>query len=273
MKLAGKVALITGGGTGIGAAIAQRFVAEGAKVCITGRREELLEEAARTLPAGTVRTCVGDVSRDEEARRMVDTAVAFGGRLDVLVNNAAVSVKGSIGDIDSAVWRSILEVNLTGPFLLMKFSLDHLIRTGAGSIINVASLGGLRCNAGSPAYDASKAGLIMLTQQVALEYGKHNLRCNAVCPGHVRTPMSERSLGKTAERLGISVEEMMALATGDIPLGRNAQASELASVCSFLASDDASFMTGAVLVVDGGVSVVDAGRVTVTKALREHGII
>jgi NAD(P)-dependent dehydrogenase (short-subunit alcohol dehydrogenase family) len=273
MKLKGKVALITGGGTGIGAAVARRFVAEGARVCITGRRQEALDGTARTLAAGMVATCVGDVSRDEDAERMVAAALAFGGKLDVLVNNAAISIKGSITEIDSATWRSVLEVNLTGPFLLMKLSMPHLIKGGAGSIINICSIGALRCNIRSPAYDTSKAGLIMLTQQVAMEYGKYNVRCNAVCPGHVRTPMSERSLGRNAQQLQISLEEMMNIATSGIPLGRKAEPSELAGICAFLASDDASFITGAVLVADGGVSVVDAARLLVTKALAEKGII
>jgi NAD(P)-dependent dehydrogenase (short-subunit alcohol dehydrogenase family) len=273
MKLEGKVALITGGGTGIGAAIAERFVSEGARVCITGRRQDALDETARTLPEGKVVACAGDVSKDEDAERMVATTLAFGGKLDVLINNAAINIKGSITDIDSAAWRSILEVNLTGPFLLMRLSMPHLIKSGAGSIINVSSLGGIRCNAMSPAYDASKAGLIQLTQQVAMEYGKHGVRCNVVCPGHVRTPLSERSLGRNAQQLGISRDEMMKIATEGIPLGRSADPSELAGICVFLASDDASFMTGAVLVADGGVAVVDASRLAVTRALAEKGII
>ncbi|MCR4394982.1 MAG: SDR family oxidoreductase, partial [Dehalococcoidales bacterium] len=152
--------LITGGGTGIGAAIAERFVAEGARVCITGRRQELLDQVARSLPEGSVFTCAGDVANFDDARKMVETAFNLENRLDILVNNAGIDPPGSIVEMDPALWRRVVETNLTGPFLLMKAALPHMIKARNGSIINISSLAGLRCIPAMPAYCSTKAGLI-----------------------------------------------------------------------------------------------------------------
>ena len=203
MMLEGKVALITGGGAGIGVAIAQRFVAEGAKVCISGRRQEKLDEVARSLPKGTVATVAGDVTVYEEAQRMVDAAVEFGGKLDVLVNNAGIDQGGLIVDLDPKVWHDVIETNLTGPFYLMKFAIPHMVKNGGGSIINMASLAGVRCLPNMAAYCSAKAGLIMLTQQAALDYGRAKIRCNAVLPGPVRTEMVENSMIPMAQAMGV----------------------------------------------------------------------
>jgi meso-butanediol dehydrogenase / (S,S)-butanediol dehydrogenase / diacetyl reductase len=269
MNLDGKVALVTGGGTGIGEAVARRFVADGAKVCITGRRVELLEEVARTLPAGTVATCAGNVADEGDVERMVATALSLGGGLDVLVNNAGINPRGSITDLEPATWRNVLEVNVTGPFLLMRAAIPHMMERGRGSIINISSLGGVRCLPGMPAYNTSKAALIMLTQQAALDYGPHNIRCNAVCPGAVRTHMMEGALHRFAEGLNTDDERMFSLASSDIPLRRTGEPHEISGICSYLASDDSAFMTGAVLLIDGGSHVVDAGRVAIGRALRD----
>jgi len=155
MKLGGKVALITGGGTGIGTAIAERFVAEGAKICITGRRQAMLDKVAQALPSGSVTTCPGDVTKYDDVKRMVQTTLTFGGRLDVVVNNAGIDPGGTVSDLDPEVWRRVIDVNLTGSFLVMKASIPHLIKGGRGSIINISSLGGLRCLPGMPADCAS----------------------------------------------------------------------------------------------------------------------
>lgn len=130
MKLKGKVALITGGGTGIGTAIAERFVTEGAKVCITGRRQDVLDKVAQTLPSGRVATCSGDVTKVEDVKRMVETALAFEGKLNVVVNNAGIDPGGTVTDLDPEVWRKVIEINLTGPFLVMKASIPYLIKGG-----------------------------------------------------------------------------------------------------------------------------------------------
>ena len=273
MKLKGKVALITGGGTGIGAAIVKRFVTEGAKVCLTGRRKEMLDEVARSLPSGTVTTCSGDVSKDDDVERMVKTTVSFGGRIDVLVNNAGIASQVPVADLSREEWQKVFDVNLTGPFLLMKASIPHMIKGGGGSIINIASVGGLRCLSGFPAYCSSKAGLIMLTQQAALDYGRHNIRCNAICPGGIKTEMTEKEFGHLGKMLGMDTDSFFAMISKVLPLQRFGQPPEIGGICTFLASDDSSFMTGAALVIDAGTAVVDTLGATMVDALRRGGII
>jgi NAD(P)-dependent dehydrogenase (short-subunit alcohol dehydrogenase family) len=267
MRLDGKVALITGGGSGIGAAIVERFVAEGARVCITGRRQDMLNKVAESLPSGTVTTCSGDTSKDEDVSRMVAATVAFGGKLDVLVNNAGISAQGTVGDADRAVWRKIIDVNLTGPFMLMQEAIPHMIDGDGGSIINIASVGGLRSLPGMPAYCASKAGLIMLTQQAALDYGPYKIRCNAVCPGGIKTSMVEKDFGQFGKMIGMDSESFLALIASDIPLRRFGDPQEITGMCADLASDDSSFVTGAALVIDAGTSVVSVVGAALKRAL------
>ena len=273
MKLKGKVALITGGGTGIGTAIVKRFVTEGAKVCLTGRRKEMLDEVARSLPSGTVTTCSGDVSKDDDVERMVKATVSFGGRLDVLVNNAGIASQVPVADLSREEWQKVFDVNLTGPFLLMKASIPHMIKGGGGSIINIASVGGLRCLSGFPAYCSSKAGLIMLTQQAALDYGRHNIRCNAICPGGIKTEMTKKEFGQIGKMLGMETDSFFAMISKALPLQRLGQPPEIGGICTFLASDDSSFMTGAALVIDAGTAVVDVLGAMMVDALRRGGII
>lgn len=273
MNLEGKVALITGGGKGIGEAIAKRFVADGAKVCITGRSQEALDQVAQSLAPGKVITCSGDVSNYEDILRMVQTAHKFGGALHVLVNNAGIDPAGSVTDLDPEIWRRVLEVNLTGPFLAMKAAIPYMAQTGGGSIINIASLGGLRCLPGMPAYTASKAGLIMLTQQVALDYGPQKIRCNVVCPGATRTKMLEGSLSPLADSLKTDVNGVFAHISSTVPLRRVAAPEEITGIASYLASDDASFMTGSVLLIDGGAAVVDVSGATLSGAGINWGVV
>ena len=273
MRLDGKVALITGAGSGIGTAIAERFVADGARICITGRRQEKLDEVAQSLPTGTVVTCAGDVTKLEDARRMVEAALGFAGKLDVLVNNAAIDPGGTtVVDIDPEIWHRVLETNLTGPLYLMKASIPHMIEGGGGSIINIASLGGVVCLPGMPAYCASKGGLIMLTKQVALDFGPSKIRCNAVCPGGTRTEMLEKSLSPLGEVLGTDVEGVFACISSMVPLRRTADPNEITGICSYLASDDSTFMTGAVLLVDGGAATVDVAGAALTNAGVKWGV-
>jgi NAD(P)-dependent dehydrogenase (short-subunit alcohol dehydrogenase family) len=269
MKIKGKIALITGGGTGIGAAIAERFVAEGAKVCITGRRQEVLDKVAKSLPTGVVVTCSGDVSREEDVSRMVLTAVDFGGKLDVLVNNAGIGAPGAVADLDMKDWRRVMEVNLTGPFLLMKAAIPHMIGNGGGSIINISSVGGLRCLPNRSAYCTSKAALIMLTRQAALDYGPYKIRCNAVCPGGIRTAMTEHDFGSVGVLLGMDNDTFFSTISSNIPLQRFGDASEISGLCAHLASDESSFTTGAAYVVDGGSSIVSVVGASITNQLKK----
>ncbi len=259
MRLDGKVALITGGGTGIGAAIARRFVADGAKVCISGRRREMLDKVAASLPRDSIVTCAGDVSRMEEGARRVDAALEFGGRINVLVNNAAKDQipPANVVDMDLELWQQVLAVNLTGPLLTMKATIPHMIRDGGGSIINVASVAGIRAIPNMPAYVSSKGGLIALSQQVALDFGASRIRCNVLCPGSIRTEMFEGAMAPFAKKLGTDLNGIFSLFTKDVPLRRIASTDEIGGICSYLASDDASFMTGAVLPIDGGTAIVD----------------
>ena len=266
MQLEGKVALITGGGTGIGAALARRFVAEGATVCITGRRAEKLEEVEASLPAGSCLTVIGDVRRADDTRRMVDEALSVSGRLDVLVNNAAANLAGSIVDMELETWQEMLDTNLTGTFLLMKAAIPSMIAAGGGSIVNMGSLAGVVCVPGSPGYCATKAGIIHLTKQVALDYGKHGIRCNAVCPGPVRTEMLEYNLTPMAEVLGTDIDGVFEALPKFVPLRRVATPEEIAGICVYLASDDSSYMTGSTVMIDGGTHHVDAFAAAVGEA-------
>ena len=273
MNLKGKVALVTGGGSGIGTAIAERFVGDGAKICITGRRKEMLDKVAESLPSGSVVICQGDVSKEEDVKRMVETTMKFGGKLDVLVNNAGINHPTSIAELDLKLWEHVIAVNLTGPFLLMKEVVPHMLKEGGGSIINIASLGGLRCLPSMPAYCSSKAGLIMLTQQAALEYGSKNIRSNVVCPGGVSTEMTVKDFGEFGRMLGIEHNTFINQIAQEIPMRRFAAPSEIGGLCSYLASDDSSFMTGAVITLDGGTAVVDVVGAAITALLRRGGIV
>ena len=269
MDLKGKVALITGGGTGIGEAIARRFVADGARVCITGRRQEMLDKVAKSLPPGTIKTCSADVSDPKDVERMVETALSFGGGLHVLVNNAAMSHKpADIIDLDPAIWTKTLDINLTGPFFTMKASIPHMIQAGGGSIINVASLAGLRCIPGKPAYCASKAGLIHLTLQAALDYGRFKIRCNAVCPAAMKTDMFRGAMEHFAKIVGTDVEDIFSRFSHDVPLHRVAVPEEIAGLCSYLASDDSSFTTGTVIPIDGGAAIVDVSGAAMDRIVQ-----
>jgi len=266
MDLKGKIALITGGGTGIGAAIAARFVADGARVCLTGRRLQLLEQVAASLPAGSAAVCAGDVAILEDAQKMVKKAVDFGGKLDVLVNNAGIDPPGTIVEMDPEIWKKVVDINLTGPFFMMKAAIPFLIKNGGGSIINIASLAGLRCIPAMPAYCSTKAGLIMLTQQAALDYGTAKIRCNAVCPGAIRTSMLEHSMTPLAEALKTDISGALLKMTSFSPLRRAASPDEVTGICAYLASDESAFTTGAVMVIDGGASVVDVNGAAVSSA-------
>jgi NAD(P)-dependent dehydrogenase (short-subunit alcohol dehydrogenase family) len=256
-RLQGKTALITGGGTGLGADFAKRFVEEGAKVVITGRRKELLDKVAEALPKGSVLVYQGDVSKYEQAQAMVKSTIEFGGRIDVLVNNAGIDPAGSIVELDIEQWQKIIDINLTGPFMLMKAAIPDMIKNGGGSIINVASLAALRCIPAMPAYIASKSGLIGLTQSAALDYGYANIRANVVCPGPIRTEMLEHSMAALAQSLNTDITGALNALTRFIPLKRPATPDEISGAVAFLASDESSFMTGTVIVLDGGACVVD----------------
>jgi NAD(P)-dependent dehydrogenase (short-subunit alcohol dehydrogenase family) len=264
MDLKGKVVLLTGGGTGLGTAITQRFVKDGARVCISGRRREKLEQVAKTLPKGSVKVCPGDVTNEADVKRMVETTLEFGGKLDVLVNNAATDAKAKIADLAPDDWRKVIDTNLTGPFLLMREVIPIMVKAGGGSIINIASLGGTRCLPVCPAYCTSKAGLIMLTQQAALDYGPDKIRVNAVCPGGIDTELLDEMILPLAQKLGTDKQGALDYFSKYVPLRRVSKPGEITGICSYLASDESSFMTGAALLIDGGSAVVDVSGAVIT---------
>ncbi len=259
-RLEKKVALITGGGTGIGAAIAKRFVEEGARVCVVGRRSAPLREVADSLPAGSAVACAGDVGNESDVERMVAAAIALGG-LHILVNNGAINIRGAVGDLSPGEWRSVVDTNLTGPFLTMHHAIPAIIASGGGCIINIASVGGIRSIPEAASYCASKGGLVALTQQAAVDYGEKGIRCNVICPGLVHTAMTDVGMDKKASTLETDREGAYAFSARNIPLRKAAFPEEIAPLCAYLASSESSFMTGAVLVIDGGISVLDAGMV------------
>jgi len=249
MRLENKVALITGGTSGIGEASAQLFAKEGASVVITGRSEErgfavtekLLESGGRAL---FIRT---DVRQAGECQRAVDgTLNAFGG-LDILFNNAGVFFAHTTLDCSEEEWDLQIDVNLKGTFLMSKAALPHMIQRGKGVIINNSSGWGIVGGDRAVAYCASKGGVVLLTKAMAVDHGRQGIRANCICPGDVDTPM----LPEDARIRGLRWEDYLA-GCANRPLGRIGTADEIAKAALFLACDDSSFMTGAALVVDGG---------------------
>ncbi len=230
--------LVTGGGTGIGLAIAQRFIDEGASVTITGRREE-------TLSAVGLPYLVCDITVESDRARLVDALPD----VDVVVNNAGIF---------SDDWTLNASVHVDAPFALARMYEQSLI-TRSGSIINIASVGGLVAVPNAAAYSASKAALIMMTRSLAVDLGPRGVRVNAVSPGWVRTPMADEEMSVIMQRDGVDLEGAYAIATRNLPLRRPSRPEEIAGVVAFLASADASFITGSNIVVDGGSLVVDVG--------------
>lgn len=266
MRLAGKVALISGGGSGIGAATARRFAAEGAQVVVTGRRPAPITAVADEVGG---RAVSGDTSDPAHAATAVAAAVDTFGGLDIVVASAGIDVGGgdggAAGEIDDERWQRTLDVNLTGPLVLVRAALPALQDRGDGSIVLVSSVNGLASARNSAAYDTSKAGLIGLTRSLAVDYGPQGIRANAVCPGWVITPMGDEDMDGLAAERGITREEAYARATADVPLRRPATAEEIAACCLFLASDDASIVTGTTLVADGGGLAVEPASTAFTR--------
>jgi NAD(P)-dependent dehydrogenase (short-subunit alcohol dehydrogenase family) len=263
MRLEGKVALVTGGGTGIGAAIARRFAAEGAGVVVMGRRREPIAQVAGAIGGVPL---VGNAADTGDARRAVATAVERLGGLDVLVANAAGEGGGALLDADEETWRAGLEASLSTCVVIVREALPALIERGGGSIVVVASIAGLVAGPEMAAYTTAKAALLGLTRSLAVDYGPRGVRVNALCPGWVRTPMAEDEIDDLGARRGISREEAFGLATSQIPLRRPAEPEEIAAACLFLASSEASFVTGSVLVADGGSTAVDVSTLAFARA-------
>jgi NAD(P)-dependent dehydrogenase (short-subunit alcohol dehydrogenase family) len=248
VRLAGKSALVTGGATGIGRAIAEGFLREGARVAVGDVNVELGERTRGELLAlGPVVFLPGDVSRSDEARRMVEGTVEAFGSIDVLVNNAGITLRGSVADTRQEDWDRVLAVNLTGVYLCSKWAIPHMVARGGGSIINIGSIASVIGLMENAAYNASKGGVLALTRNMALDYARHNIRVNAVCPAMIRTPMLEDFI-----RIQPDPEAYVRQVEQAIPLGRIGEPEDVVGAAVFLASDESRFVTGSALMVDGG---------------------
>ncbi len=248
MKLKGKRALVTGGASGIGFAIAQRFLAEGARVVIADVNPKQTSEAV-AKSQGKLGSTVGDVSRLADAERMVREAVAQLDGLDILINNAGIETTGSVTSALDEEWLRQIDVNLHGTYRMSRFAVPEIIKAGGGAVVNMASVGGLVAVPEYSAYGASKAAIVQLTRNMAADYAGKKIRVNCLCPGAVDTPLLQRACEKVG---GDHPEKIRELYAGFTLLKRIAQPEEVAAAALFLASDEASFITGVALPVDGG---------------------
>jgi len=249
MRLEGKVALITGGTSGIGTATAKRFAREGAAVAITGRNTERGAEVVEDIVAngGEALFIRSDARFADECRQAVDETLARFGKIDILFNNAGVFHPKTIPECTEEEWDETIDSSLKGAFLMSKYVLPSMIGQGSGSIIHTSSGWGILGGDKAAAYCAAKGGLIVMAKAMAIDHGPEGIRVNCVCPGDVLTPM----LPEDAARRGLDWEDY-ADGAKDRPLGRIGTADEIADAVLFLASDESSFVTGEALVVDGG---------------------
>ncbi len=249
-RLEGKTAAVTGGAGGIGIAIARLFAAEGAQVMLLDRDAAALASAAAVLDSPRISTMACDIANEDQVRAVVrDIGEAQHG-LDILVNNAAVREYYRLADADAASWQRIIAVNVIGAAAITAAALPYLRRSGRGAVVNVASTFGICGRAGMGQYDATKAAMIAATRVLAIEEARHGVRANAVCPGSVLTGFT---MGR-AEARGMNEQQLREQGFVPAPLARWGRPEEIAAPVLWLASDEASFITGAVLPVDGGVS-------------------
>jgi NAD(P)-dependent dehydrogenase (short-subunit alcohol dehydrogenase family) len=249
-RLDGKVALITGGASGMGMVASTMFASEGARVVLTDVADDLGEGVAERIRAdgGQATYVHADVSQESEAEAMVAEAVRAYGGLHVLYNNAGVMLgdDGSVHATDESIWDTTLAINVKGVAHGCKYGIPAMIDAGGGSVINVASfVAWMGAATSQTAYTASKGAVLAMTREIAIEYARRGVRCNALCPGPIDTPLLAELLSDPVRRQRRFVH---------IPMGRLGRADELAKAALFLASDDSSFMTGASLIVDGGIT-------------------
>jgi NAD(P)-dependent dehydrogenase (short-subunit alcohol dehydrogenase family) len=250
-RLQGKVALITGAASGIGRASALRFAAEGAYVVVVDIQDAAGEDAAAAIRQAGGDACYvhADVSRAEDAQAMVGAAVARFGRLDILFNNAGVGKHISFDDLTEAEWDRIVDINLRGVFLGCRYGVPALKRAGGGAILNTASQSGLQGHPNNQAYCAAKAGVINFTRSLAKDLARHNIRVNAICPGGTDT-----AILRAYTPAGESPDYVARVVAPRTPFGRLARPEEIAAAALFLVSEDASFVSGVALPVDGAAS-------------------
>jgi len=250
-RLAGKCAVITGGGTGIGQAIALAFAREGAQVAVAGRRKEKLDGTLRFLQqvggSGLALEC--DVTKARDTERVIKSVEDTFGKVNVLVNNAGALSVSTVETIEEDDWDRVMATNVKGPFLMSRAALPAMRRAGGGSIINVGSVLGIVAIRDRAAYCASKGGVTMLTRAMALDHAHDNIRVNCVCPSIVESEMTQNLFAET--EAGRQARESR---LASIPLGRFGKPADIAGLAVFLASEESSWMTGTVIPVDGGVT-------------------
>jgi NAD(P)-dependent dehydrogenase (short-subunit alcohol dehydrogenase family) len=246
----GKVAFVTGAGSGIGRATALAFARAGASVMVADLSEQGSRETARLIEeqGGRALAVKCDVTRSEDVKAALDKTIAAFGRLDFAFNNAGVEQRNAaLADFEEEEWNRIMDVNLRGVFLCMKYEIPLLLKQGGGAIVNTSSGAGVIGIKGGAAYAAAKHGVIGLTKSAALDYAAKNIRVNAVAPGYIATPMMERFTGGSAEGRAKVVSEE--------PIGRMGQPEEIANAVIWLCSDAAAFMVGHAMVIDGGQTI------------------
>lgn len=250
-RLAGQTALITGGGTGIGRAIALAFAREGARVAVAGRRMETLQsvvsEIEKLRGKGVAIAC--DVSKAKDANAAARQAAAHFGALNILVNNAGALSVSTVESISEEDWDRVIAVNLKGPFLMSRAALPHLRKAGGGAIVNVGSILGLVAMKDRAAYSASKGGVTLLTKAMALDHAHENIRVNCICPSIVETEMVQGLFASAT-----AGEAVRRSRVAQIPLGRLGRPEDVAELAVFLASSESSWLTGAAIPLDGGLS-------------------
>lgn len=248
MRIEGKTALITGGGTGIGRAIAQRFAKEGARVAISGRRKAPLEETIASMGPDSL-ALTADVTDMADVEQMIDDVRAAWGRIDILVNNAAIiTSRTPLAETPLDAWDVMMDVNVRGIFYCCKAVLPHMMQQGSGSIINIASVAGQRGQPGNSTYSTTKGAVLNLTRSIAVDYGPHGIRCNSISPALVRTEMAETRLQPGEDWDARAAQEWIP----NYPLGRIGTPDDIAYGALFLASDEAAWVSGIDLTMDGG---------------------
>ncbi|AEG47859.1 3-oxoacyl-(acyl-carrier-protein) reductase [Sphingobium chlorophenolicum L-1] len=242
LTLAGKRAIVTGGASGIGAATAARFVREGAKVAICDLDAESAQALALELGEQNCRAWSVDVADIERVTPFISDAAAWLGGIDILVNNAGIAIPGTVIQLDPANWRKIFAVDVDSIFYASRIAIPIMIAAGGGAVVNIASISGLRGDHALVGYNAAKGAVVNLTRAMAVDHAPDNVRVNAVCPGLIETPLTQ-----AAKDAGLWYAW-----TSTIPMRRAGTAEEMASVVAFLASEEASYVSGSVIVADGG---------------------